>query len=244
MGIVNELLQDIPIPKMVKVKQHFEDHKLENFNQILKDKLEEERIKETVKPNMKIAIAVGSRGVDKLVDQVTVTVNFLKELGAEPFIVPSMGSHGGATDEGQKQVLEHLGVKESVVGAEIRSSMEVIKLDELDNGLPIYVDKIASGADGMVSINRVKAHTAFRGRVESGIMKMICMCVGKQRGAEACHLVGCKHMADRVPEMAKVIISSTPILFAVQPVEHAFDQVPQPVALLPDLIEEKEIKLK
>lgn len=244
MGIVNELLQDIPIPKMVKVKQHFEDHKLENFNQILKDKLEEERIKETVKPNMKIAIAVGSRGVDKLVDQVTVTVNFLKELGAEPFIVPSMGSHGGATDEGQKQVLEHLGVKESVVGAEIRSSMEVIKLDELDNGLPIYVDKIASGADGIVIINRVKPHTAFRGRVESGIMKMISIGLGKQRGAEACHQLGFKHMAEHVPEMAKVIISKMPILFAVATVENAFDHVAQTEVLLPDEIEEKETELQ
>src|SRR5699024_8039370 len=173
-----------------------EEHKLENFNQILKDKLEEERIKETVNPNMKIAIAMGSRGVDKLVEQVTVTVNFLKELDAEPFIVPSMECHGVATDEGQKQVIEHLGDKVSVVGAEIRASMEVINLDELDNGLSIYVDKIASGADGIVIINRVNPHTAFRGRVESGIMKMISIGLGRQRGAESCHQLGFKHMAE------------------------------------------------
>src|SRR5699024_7448292 len=194
--------------------------------------------------NMKIAIAVGSRGVDKLVDQVTVTVNCLEELGAEPFIVPIMGGHGGATDEGQKQVIEHLGVEEGVVEGEMNYDMGEIQLDELDNGLPIYVDKIASGADGIVIINRVKPHTAFRGRVESGIMKMISIGLGKQRGAEACHQLGFKHMAEHVPEMAKVIISKMPILFAVATVENAFDHVAQTEVLLPDEIEEKETKLQ
>src|SRR5699024_3792426 len=133
---------------------------------------------------------------------------------------------------------------ESVVGAEIRSSMEVIKLDELDNGLPIYVDKIASGADGIVIINRVKPHTAFRGRVESGIMKMISIGLGKQRGAEACHQLGYKHMAVHVPEMAKVLISIMSILFAVATVENAFDHVAQTDVLLPDEIEEQDTKLQ
>src|SRR5699024_313916 len=138
----------------------------------------------------------------------------------------------------------HLGVKESVVGAEIRSSMEVIKLDELDNGLPIYVDKIASGADGIVIINRVKPHTAFRGRVESGIIKMISIGLGKQRGAEACHHLCFKHLGEHVLEMEKVIISNMPILFAVATVDNAFDHVAQTEVLLPDEIEEKETKLQ
>src|SRR5690625_2617125 len=112
-----------------------------------------------------------------------------------------MGSHGGATDEGQKAVLEHLGVTEESVGAEIRSSMEVIQIGQLDNGLPVYIDKLASKADGIVVINRVKPHTAFRGKVESGIMKMISIGLGKQKGAEACHQMGFKYMAENIPKM-------------------------------------------
>src|SRR5690606_24303966 len=173
MGILHELLKDIPIPKMAKVRQSFSDEKIEDVPGTLKQELEKEGVAEFVKPGMEIAIAVGSRGTDRLVDVTRVTVEFLKELGAKPFIVPSMGSHGGATAEGQKAVLEHLGVTEETVGAEIRSSMDVIKIGELPNGLPVYIDKLASEADGIVVINRVKPHTAFRGKVESGIMKMI-----------------------------------------------------------------------
>lgn len=244
MSILEELLKDIPIPKMVKVKQNFDATKIEDFQAALTKELNQEKIKATVKPGMEIAIAVGSRGVDKLVQKTAITVKFLQELGAKPFIVPSMGSHGGATAEGQRQVLEHLGVTEEVVNAEIRSSMEVIKLGELPNGLPVYIDKIASEADGIVVLNRVKPHTAFRGPVESGIMKMISIGLGKQKGAEACHQLGFKYMAEHVPAMAKMTMEKMPILFAVATVENAFDKVAKVAVMTPDEIEDKEIELQ
>lgn len=244
MSILEELLKDIPIPKMAKVKQNFDATKIEDFQAALTKELNQEKIKATVKPGMEIAIAVGSRGVDKLVDKTAITVKFLQELGAKPFIVPSMGSHGGATAEGQRQVLEHLGVTEEVVNAEIRSSMEVIKLGELPNGLPVYIDKIASEADGIVVLNRVKPHTAFRGPVESGIMKMISIGLGKQKGAEACHQLGFKYMAEHVPAMAKMTMEKMPILFAVATVENAFDKVAKVAVMTPDEIEDKEIELQ
>lgn len=244
MSILEELLKDIPIPKMAKVKQNFDATKIEDFQAALTKELNQEKIKATVKPGMEIAIAVGSRGVDKLVDKTAITVKFLQELGAKPFIVPSMGSHGGATAEGQGQVLEHLGVTEEVVNAEIRSSMEVIKLGELPNGLPVYIDKIASEADGIVVLNRVKPHTAFRGPVESGIMKMISIGLGKQKGAEACHQLGFKYMAEHVPAMAKMTMEKMPILFAVATVENAFDKVAKVAVMTPDEIEDKEIELQ
>ena len=244
MSILEELLKDIPIPKMVKVKQNFDATKIEDFQAALTKELNQEKIKATVKPGMEIAIAVGSRGVDKLVDKTAITVKFLQELGAKPFIVPSMGSHGGATAEGQRQVLEHLGVTEEAVNAEIRSSMEVIKLGELPNGLPVYIDKIASEADGIVVLNRVKPHTAFRGPVESGIMKMISIGLGKQKGAEACHQLGFKYMAEHVPAMAKMTMEKMPILFAVATVENAFDKVAKVAVMTPDEIEDKEIELQ
>jgi len=243
-GILEELLKDIPLPKMVKVRQIFNDTKIEDFEAALRAELNQEKIRSAVKPGMEIAIAVGSRGVDRIVDMTAITVQFLKELGAKPFIVPSMGSHGGATAEGQKAVLEHLGVTEEAVNAEIRSSMEVIKVGELPNGLPVYVDKIASKADGIVVLNRVKPHTAFRGPVESGVMKMISIGLGKQKGAEACHQLGFKYMAEHVPAMAKMIMEKMPILFGVASVENAFDKVAKVSVLTPDEIEEKEIELQ
>src|SRR5690625_1882386 len=244
MGIIHELVKDIPVPKMFKVKQTFDDEKLADVEGTLRQKLNREHIRNTVKPGMEIAIAVGSRGVDKIVEVTAETVKFLQDLGAKPFIVPSMGSHGGATAEGQTAVLAHLGVTEESVNAEIRSSMEVIKIGELENGLPVYIDKLASEADGIVVINRVKPHTAFRGTVESGIMKMIAIGLGKQRGAEACHQLGFEHMGKHIILMSKMIIEKMPILFGVATVENAFDKVAKVDVLLPEEIEERETELQ
>lgn len=244
MGILQELLQDIPVPKMAKVKQEFDAAQVDDLGTVLRAELEKENIKKTVKPGMEIAVAVGSRGLDRLVEMTAVTVKYLRDLGAKPFIVPCMGSHGGATGAGQKGVLEHLGVTEESVNAKIRSSMEVIEVGKLPNGLPVYVDKIASQADGIVVINRVKPHTAFRGPVESGIMKMISIGLGKQKGAEACHQLGFKHMAEHIPAMANMIMASMPILFAVASVENPFDKVAKIEALIPSEMEEREIELQ
>ncbi|KKI94159.1 hypothetical protein WQ54_01070 [Bacillus sp. SA1-12] len=240
MGIIQDLLKDIPIPKMAKVRQHFDNTKIENLEQALIEKLQHDSIRQKVKPGMEIAIAVGSRGIDRLVEITAVTVQFLKDLGAVPFIVPSMGSHGGATAEGQREVLAHLGVTEESVKAEIRSSMEVNNLGELPNGLPVYIDKYASQADGIIVINRIKPHTAFRGPVESGIMKMISIGLGKQKGAEATHQLGFKYMAENVPAMAKMMMEKTPILFGVATLENAFDKVAIIEVLAAEEIEQKE----
>ncbi|MCM2533813.1 nickel-dependent lactate racemase [Neobacillus pocheonensis] len=244
MGILQELLKDIPVPKMAKVKVNFDNKKISEIEPVLNKKLNQENIRKTIKPGMEIAIAVGSRGLDRLVEITALTVQFLKELGAKPFIVPSMGSHGGATAEGQREVLRHLGVTEESVGCEIRSSMEVVKVSELPNGLPVYVDKFAFEADGIVIINRVKPHTAFRGPVESGIMKMISIGLGKQKRAEACHQMGFKYMAENVPAMAKIIMEKTPVLFGIATVENAFDKVTIIEVLTPEEIIETEPELQ
>lgn len=244
MSIIEELVKDIPIPKMLKVRQSFDDTKLADVEAALREQLNQKHIRDQIKPGMEIAIAVGSRGVDKIVEVTAETVKFLQELGAKPFIVPSMGSHGGATAEGQKAVLAHLGVTEESVNAEIRSSMEVVKIGELDNGLPVYIDKYASEADGIVVINRVKPHTAFRGKVESGIMKMISIGLGKQKGAEACHQLGFEHMGEHIILMSRIALEKMPILFGVATVENPFDKVAAVEVLAPDEIEERETELQ
>lgn len=225
MGIVSELVKGIPIPRMVKVNQIFDAPRLDDVECELRSQLRQAHIQALVKPGMSIAIAVGSRGVNRIADITRIVVEELKALKAEPFIVPSMGSHGGATAEGQVEVLRHLGVTEEGVGAPIRSSMEVNQIASLENGLPVYVDRFACQADGIVVINRVKPHTAFRGPIESGLMKMMAIGLGKQKGAEACHQLGFKHMAEHVPAMARVIMAKLPVLFGVATVENAFDQV-------------------
>ena len=147
----------------------------------------------------------------QLAQIVSVTIEELKRLGAEPFIVPAMGSHGGATAEGQKQVLASLGVTEESAGCPIISGMDVVEVGVLDNGLAVLIDKQAYQADGIIVINRIKAHNAFSGPNESGLVKMITIGLGNQQGADAAHVLGFGRMAEFSVEMAKVKLAKLPI---------------------------------
>jgi hypothetical protein len=243
MNILRQVLRDIPIPQMVRIRQKFDGSKLDNLQETLEHELQRPGSIDRIIPGQQVAVAVGSRGVANIDLFTKITVDAIKKAGGHPFIVPCMGSHGGATAEGQKDVLHHLGVTEEAMGAPIRSSMEVIKLDELPNGLPVYVDQIASTADAIVVINRVKPHTAFRGRIESGIMKMIAIGLGKQKGAETCHQLGFKYMAENVPAMANIMINKLPIIFGVALVENAYDQTCRIEVLPAEHIEAREEEL-
>ncbi len=222
--IINKALRDIPIPRMVRIRQKFDGTKLEDPLAVLQQELRKPGTMDRVKPGTEVAICVGSRGVANIAGMTRTVVDAVKAAGATPFIVPCMGSHGGSTDAGQREVLEHLGVSAEAMGCEIRSSMEVVQIDKMANGLPVYVDAYAYKADAIIVINRVKPHTAFRGKIESGIMKMISIGLGKQKGAEACHQLGFKYMAEFVPEMATLMMNKLPILFGVAAVENAYDE--------------------
>ncbi len=193
-----------------------------------------------VKPAMRIAVAVGSRGVAELPLIVATVVGELKGLGAAPFIVPAMGSHGGATAAGQTAVLAGLGVTEASAGCPIVSSMEVVELGALANGLPVLIDRNAAQADGIVIINRVKPHTAFSGPIESGLVKMITIGLGKQKGADSCHTFGFGHMAANIVEMAAIKLRQAPFLFGVATVENAYDKVARIEAIPAEEIVERE----
>lgn len=199
---------------------------------------------ERIQPGQRVAICVGSRGISQIADITHGVIQELLKLGAFPFLVPCMGSHGGATAQGQAQVLAHLGISEETMGVPVRSSMDVVRLGALESGLPVYVDRIAATeADAIVVINRIKPHTAFRGPVESGIMKMLAIGLGKQQGAEACHQLGFRYMAENIPAMAHIILNQLPIAFAVAIVENAYDQICQVEVLTPDKIEMREREL-
>jgi hypothetical protein len=241
--VIQELLRNIPLPRLVTVRQTFPATRLADVAGALRQELAKEEISRRVRPGMKVAIAVGSRGVADIPILARVTVEELKRLGAEPFIVPAMGSHGGATAEGQREVLANLGVTETSVGCPVKSSMAVVEIGRLDNGLPVYIDEYAYNADGIVVINRVKPHTAFRGANESGMVKMITIGLGKQKGAESCHAYSFKYMAEHIPAMARIVLAKMPVLFGVGTVENAYDQVAKVVAVTPEALLETDKKL-
>ncbi len=243
MEIITQLLQDIHLPKMVKIKQNFAAPELHDIASEVHKAINKAEVLSRVSPGDRVAIAVGSRGVADIPILTRETVNAIKSAGGDPFIVPAMGSHGGATAEGQMNVLSQLGITEETVGAPIRSSMEVVKLAELPNGLPVYIDKFAYEADKIVVINRVKPHTAFRGPVESGLMKMITIGLGKQKGAEAAHAFSFKYMAEHIVEMSKITLKKAPVIFGLASLENAYDRPAKIVAVPAEKIEEVEPEL-
>ena len=225
MDIIKELLKDVPLPRMVKIRQTFNADEILDVSAALSTALVDSGQLKQIKPGMNIAIAAGSRGVAQIATLVRTTVAEVKKQGANPFVVPAMGSHGGATAAGQAEVLVHLGITEEYVGCPIVSSMEVVEITRLPNGMPVYIDKNAYQADGIIVINRIKPHTAFRGPNESGLVKMITIGLGKQKGAESCHAYGFKHMHSLIPAMAQEMLKLAPIMFGIATVENAYDHV-------------------
>jgi uncharacterized protein (DUF362 family) len=243
MNIVEKLLEGIQIPRLIKIHQKFHAPEIMDVEGAVHQTIKEENVLSRISKSDRVAIAVGSRGVADIPILVREVVNAVKSVGGEPFIVPAMGSHGGATAEGQKDVLEQMGVTEAFVGAPILSSMDVVEVGRLTNGLPIYTDRHAYEADKIIVINRIKPHTAFRGPVESGLMKMITIGLGKQKGAEAAHAYSFKHMAEHVPEMAKVVLAKLPLIFGLGVLENAYDRPSKIIAVPAEKLEEIEPQL-
>jgi hypothetical protein len=177
-----------------------------------------------IRPGAHVAIGSGSRGIANLTTIVKEVVNCLNERGAIPFIVPAMGSHGGATAEGQKQILEDYGITEEFVGAPIQATMEVEEIAQLDDGYPVYFDRNALAADAVIVINRIKPHTDFAGRIESGLGKMCAIGLGKQKGASSIHKFGAQGLRDVMPQVARKLVEHAPIVGGVAIIENSFGQ--------------------
>ena len=191
-GVVSQLLSGVPIPPMFRARQEFPSEHIEpaDIPAAVMEQLDREPFRSKVRPGMEIAITAGSRGIAN-VDIITkAVVDFVKSRGATPFIVPAMGSHGGATAQGQLDILAGYGITPDTMGCEIRSSMEVVELGVSDTGMPVYMDKNAYQSDGIILSCRLKPHNAFRGPYESGPCKMMTVGLGKQRGAERVHAEG------------------------------------------------------
>lgn len=225
-GVVAGLLKDVQIPRMFRARQSFPRPVIrpEEIPDVVFKELSQEKFALKVKPGMEIAITAGSRGIAN-VDIITkAVVDFVKSRGAVPFIVPAMGSHGGATARGQLEILAGYKITPETMGCEIRSSMETVYLGQSSSGRPVYMDKNAYGADGIIISCRLKPHNAFRGKVESGPCKMMTIGLGKQKGASNVHADGMDRMAVNIPSMAEVVLEKAPVLFAIPCMENAYDE--------------------
>jgi hypothetical protein len=232
---------DITYPKMALVAQHFPASHLDDVPGAIRAEMARLGVAGKVRPGMRIAVTAGSRGITGIPVILATVVSELKRLGATPFLVPCMGSHGGATPEGQIAVLHSLGVTEGSAGCPIYSSMDTVQIGQTAEGIPVFMDKIAAGADGIVVVNRIKAHTDFMGAIGSGWLKMLTIGLGKHRGALTAHrnILQLTHPVV-ILAVAREVIRTAPLLFGLGTIENAYDQTAEVVAAWPQDFEETE----
>ena len=220
-------------PKMFRVKQELEGPALHDIPGAVRDTMRSLHLQEKVKPGQTVAITSGSRGVANI-DRITrAVVDELKTLGLQPFVCPTMGSHGEATAEGQLKILAHYGITEATMGCPMKSSMEVVEIGKV-KGTTVFCDKNAWGADHIVVVGRIKAHTDFDGEIESGLYKMMAIGLGKQHGAENYHRAGHQYSYGEIfPLVGQAVLDSGHVLCGLGIVENGHDQTAKVQAVLP-----------
>jgi hypothetical protein len=231
---VRDLHYDAPFPRLLPVRQKFEAPAVQDVAAATREALEP--LRERITAGMRVALTAGSRGIHDKAAVLRETGRWLRELGADPFVVPAMGSHGGATAEGQVELLAGLGITEASLGLPIEATMDTVELGRLPDGPMVHLDAQAARADGIIAVNRVKAHTDFHGEVESGLAKIVAIGLGKQRGAEGIHRYGPRNLAVWVPQVARRIIETGKVLGGVAVVENAYDRAAEIVLLPPEAI--------
>ena len=235
---------EINYPQMYRIHQVFDAPRVTRIEEELNRELTSIQTHFQLKKGMRIAITAGSRGIAHIDRILKTLIQFLQEKGAKPFLFPAMGSHGGGTAEGQLEILKSLNITEESIGAPILSSMEVVEIGRSSFGFPILVDKHAAEADGIIVVNRIKPHTEFEGPIESGLMKMIAIGMGKHKGCLEVHKQTVHYgYREVIPEIGGVILEKLPFLFGVAIVENVYDQTGMIQAILPSrfLLEEKRL---
>ena len=232
MNDIEQLLCDVPLPFFAKAKQLLDPEEIgeENIAAAVSSSLEESGLLANLCPGASIGITAGSRGIhgiDRVLRQVVVQV---RSHGAQPVIIPCMGSHGGNA-QGQMEILAHLGITEQSMDAPIVSEGTLTAVGSGPDGEPVYVDSFLAGCDGIIVVNRVKAHTAFRAPVESGLLKMMAVGMGKQKGADTCHRRGFEDMYERVTQTARVILDNCRIVLGLGLIENAYGRLCEIVTL-------------
>jgi hypothetical protein len=225
------------------VRQKFPRPREINISKAVERELSRPEIAAFIQPGKKVALAVGSRGLNGLTEIVQNVVRILKSQNCEPFIVPAMASHGGATAEGQEAILASYGITKENVGAPVYSSMEVTELGQISSEMPVYFDRLALSADLIIPINRVKPHTSFHGPIESGLLKMLCIGLGKHIGATVFHHRGMENFVSLLPEAGQLILAKAPVAFGLATIENAFGELALLRAVPKSRMIEEEIEL-
>ena len=231
---------DQPYPRMVELRQHFEAVTLDDVAGAVQREVEATGVLASLQDGARIAVAAGSRGISNIALITRTVIDQLVAAGARPFVVPAMGSHGGATAEGQAEVLDSYGISEATMGVPVEATMEVVEVDRLDDGTPVLVNRRAAEADGIVLINRVKPHTSFRGPFESGLMKIMTIGLGSHRGATYAHAQGAQGLSRLVPAVGAAVIARLPVLMGLAIIENAYERTARVVGLRADRIESQE----
>ena len=225
MPILPKSAEAIVLPKMVNFKQRFPDECIGDASAASRAALADLDLPTGILPGESVAVLVGSRNISGLSSVVKATIQFLTGLGARPFIVPSMGSHGGGEALAQKAILEGFGVTADAMGAEIRSSMETVIIGKTAQGIPVQIDAHAAKADHIVPVVRIKAHTSFSGPVESGFCKMLSIGIGKHSGCSRLHQEGFESFSELIPEVASLVLEKKSVPFGICVIENAYDHI-------------------
>jgi hypothetical protein len=230
-------------PDLLPVRQKLWSKRLADLDGEVERLVRGSKLGGRVGPGFSVAIAAGSRGVANVDRIVAAVARTVRALGGEPFVVPAMGSHGGGTAEGQVQILAELGVTEERVGAPIRSSMETVVIGQTADGMPVHFDRNAHGADAIVVVNRVKKHTDITSPLESGVIKMIAIGLGKKAQADLIHAYGAPGLRRYIPEVARIALARAPIALGIGTLENGYEQTAEVHAWEPDQIEAGERRL-
>jgi hypothetical protein len=231
-------------PRVYRLRQKFDRTAVQDIPGTVKAELKRLSLEKRVKPGQRVAITAGSRGVANIAVILKAAVEHLKSLGAQPFIFPAMGSHGGATAEGQAALLAHYNVTEAFTGAPVLSSMEAVEISKTGEDVPVYIDKNASQADWIIVVNRIKPHTKFKAPHESGLMKMMAIGMGKQKGAEYYHKAALHYTFPKIiVDAGREVLKKAPVLCGIGTVENGYDETAKIAALNPGEIESREREL-
>jgi len=219
--------------KMYRILQTFNKDKINNIPGTISEEFKKINLSQKIKPGMQIGITVGSRGINNLLLIIKTIIREIRNRKGIPFILPAMGSHGDANIKGQRKILASYGITEESTGVPIKATMEVIELEKLENGLSVYFDKYAFQADGIIVVNRIKLHTVYKAKIESGLCKMLSVGLGNHKGATIVHSLGPKGIPNNVIKFSQVILKKAPILCGIGILENAYDDTAKIKAVLP-----------
>jgi len=223
-----------PLPKIYILKQHFQLPEITDITQAINAEISTLNLKKKIRTGETVAITAGSRGIKNIDLIIKSVVNEMKKLGAKPFIIPAMGSHGRGTPEGQVKILADYGITEKRMGCGILSSMETVKIGETSKGISVYIDRHAHEADHIAVVNRIKPHTRFNGKIESGLIKMCLIGLGNRMGAKTYHQAINYNSWDEIIKSAiKVVIKNSPVSFGLAIIQNANENIGKLKALKP-----------